>query len=141
VADKHTPKQRSYNMSRIRSVDTKPEIQIRHALHHLGYRYRKNDKRFPGKPDIYLPMYRTAIFIHGCFWHGHKGCKYFVIPKTRPEFWLNKIKKTKARDIEHHRQLELLGISVIEVWECEIRADFTSVIINIEKALTENQLK
>ncbi len=91
MADVHTKEIRSYNMSRIKGKNTKPEMLVRKFLYAHGYRYRIHDKKLPGKPDIVLPKYRTVIFVHGCFWHGHKNCKYFVVPKTRTEWWLNKI--------------------------------------------------
>jgi DNA mismatch endonuclease (patch repair protein) len=88
MPDVHTPEQRSHNMSRIRSKDTKPEMLVRKFLFSLGFRYRLHTKKLPGKPDVVLPKYKTVIFIHGCFWHGHEGCRYFVIPKTRTDWWL-----------------------------------------------------
>lgn len=91
MADVHTPEQRSYNMSRIRSKNTKPEELVRKFLFSQGFRYRKNDARLPGKPDIVLPKYKTVIFVNGCFWHGHEGCRYFVRPKNNAEFWEEKI--------------------------------------------------
>ncbi len=91
MADVHTKKQRSYNMSRIRSKNTKPELIVRSWLHKQGYRFRLHDKTLPGKPDIVLKKYKTVIFVHGCFWHGHKNCKYYVVPKTRTKWWLDKI--------------------------------------------------
>ena len=87
MADVHTPEQRSYNMSRIRSKSTKPEELVRKFLFSQGFRYRKNDARLPGKPDIVLPKYKTVIFVNGCSWHGHEGCRYFVWPKNNAEFW------------------------------------------------------
>ena len=98
--DVHTKEQRSYNMSRIKGKDTKPEMLVRRFLHANGFRYKLHDKKLPGKPDIVLPKYRTVIFVHGCFWHGHKNCKYFVVPKTRTEWWLNKINGNIANDIK-----------------------------------------
>ena len=92
MADVHTKEQRSYNMSRIKSKDTKPEMLVRRFLHANGFRYKLHEKNLPGKPDIVLPKYKTVIFVHGCFWHGHTGCKYYVVPKTRTEWWMNKIK-------------------------------------------------
>ena len=86
MADVHSPATCSYNMSRIRATDTKPEMLVRRYLHARGFRYRLHVKELPGKPDIVLPKYKTVIFIHGCFWHGHEGCKYFVVPKTRTEW-------------------------------------------------------
>ena len=91
MADVHTKEIRSYNMSRIKGKNTKPEMLVRRFLHAHGYRYRLHDKKLPGKPDTVLPKYKTAIFVHGCFWHGHEDCKYFVVPKTSAEGWLNKI--------------------------------------------------
>ena len=118
VHDKHT---RSYNMSRIKGKNTKPEMLVRKYLFAHGFRYRLNVKSLPGKPDIVLPKYKTVIFINGCFWHGHKGCKYFVIPKTRTEWWLNKIKDTQKRDREAEIELNVLGWRVITLWECELK--------------------
>ena len=100
MADVHTKPQRSYNMSRIKGKDTKPEMLVRKLLHAQGYRYKLNDKTLPGKPDIVLPKYKTVIFIHGCFWHGHKNCKYFTIPNTKREWWTEKINKNIANDIK-----------------------------------------
>ncbi len=97
MADVHDKKTRSYNMSRIRSKNTKPEIIIRKFLFSQGFRYRLHDKKLPGKPDIVLPRYETVIFVNGCFWHGHKNCKFFVLPKTRSEWWENKIKSNQLR--------------------------------------------
>lgn len=91
MTDVHDNKTRSYNMSMIKGKNTKPEIIVRKCLHQEGYRYSLNQKRLPEKPDIVLPKHMTIIFIHGCFWHGHEGCKYFVIPKTRTDWWMNKI--------------------------------------------------
>ena len=96
--DVHDKKTRSYNMSQIKSKDTKPEEIVRKYLFKQGFRYRKNDKRLPGKPDIVLPKYKTVIFVNGCFWHEHEGCRYFVWPKSNTEFWKDKISKTVERD-------------------------------------------
>ncbi len=112
--------QRHRNMAVIRSASTEPEILLRHALWRHGFRYRVNDKRLPGSPDIVLPKYRTVVFVHGCFWHGHKGCGKFVIPKTNTEFWTNKIARNQERDQEVWRKLEAKGWSVVIVWECEL---------------------
>lgn len=100
MADVHDAKTRSYNMSRIKGKDAKPEMLVRKFLHAQGFRYKLHDKKLPGKPDLVLPKYKTVIFIHGCFWHGHENCKYFVVPKTRTEWWLNKIKTYKANDVK-----------------------------------------
>ena len=119
--DVHNKETRSYNMSRIRGKDTKPEELVRKYLFSQGFRYRKNDKRYPGTPDIVLPKYKTVIFINGCFWHGHSGCKYFVIPKSNTEFWKNKIATNIARDDEKIAQLRSMNWNVITVWECTLK--------------------
>ena len=121
VPDVHTPEQRHRNMAAIHSASTKPELKLRKALWRLGFRYRTNDNNLPGKPDIVLPKYRTAIFVHGCFWHGHKECPYYVVPKTKTEFWQTKVLKNQERDQEVWRQLEAKGWSVIIVWECQLK--------------------
>src|ERR1700753_3359535 len=121
MADVHSKETRSYNMSRIRSKDTKPEMLVRQFLHKNGFRYRLHVKDLPGKPDIVFPKYKTVIFIHGCFWHGHEGCKYFVVPKTKTEWWLNKINGNKQRDIAAEKLLTSLGWKVLNIWECEIK--------------------
>lgn len=123
MADRHTPAQRSFNMSRIRSTNTKPEVLLRKKLFAEGFRYRINDKKLPGKPDIVLKKYNTVIFVNGCFWHGHTNCKYFVVPKTRTEFWMNKIGCNCERDIRNQEVLLELGWNVITVWECEVKKD------------------
>lgn len=101
MTDVHSPETRSYNMSRIRSKDTKPELIVRKFLYSKGFRYRLHDKSWPGKPDLVLRKYKTVIFIHGCFWHGHEGCKFFVVPKTRTEWWLNKINTNISNDLKN----------------------------------------
>ena len=112
---------------------------MRHELWGRGFRYRKNDKRLPGSPDIVLPKYRTVIFVHGCFWHGHKGCKKYTIPKTNTEFWVAKVAMNQERDQEVWRQLEAKGWSVIIVWECELeKKRFEETIDQVEKEIFEN---
>lgn len=108
-------------MSRIKGKDTKPEMLVRRFLHAQGFRYRLHDKKLPGKPDIVLPKYKTVIFIHGCFWHGHEGCKYYVVPKTKTDWWLAKINGNKANDVKAISALRELGWKVIEIWECELK--------------------
>ena len=110
-------------MAAIHSASTKPEVTLRRALWHLGFRYRVNDKRLPGSPDIVLPKYRTVIFVHGCFWHGHKDCKNYTVPKTNTDFWTAKIARNQQRDQDNWRQLEAKGWAVIIVWECELKKD------------------
>ena len=121
--DNHSKETRSYNMSRIRSVDSKPEVMVRKYLFSKGLRYRKNVKGLPGKPDIVLPKYKTVVFVNGCFWHGHQGCKYFVIPKTNTEYWTRKISRNINRDNEAYTSLQSLGWNVLVVWECELKKD------------------
>jgi DNA mismatch endonuclease (patch repair protein) len=118
MADVHSKETRSYNMSRIRSKDTKPELLVRKFLFSKGFRYRLHDKKLPGKPDIVLPKYKTVVFIHGCFWHGHDGCRYSVIPKTRTEWWEEKIDRNKIKDEKVKNDLLKLKWKVIHVWEC-----------------------
>ena len=118
--DKITPEQRHYTMSRIRGKDTKPEILVRKYLFSEGFRFRKNDKRYPGHPDIVLPKYRTMIFVNGCFWHGHEGCKYYTIPKTNTEFWVAKVQRNQARDKADVEKLLQMGWNVITIWECQL---------------------
>ncbi|GHT37885.1 hypothetical protein FACS189435_3880 [Bacteroidia bacterium] len=113
-------KKRSDVMSKIRSKDTNPELMLRKVLFKKGYRYRVNYKSLPGKPDIVLPKYKAAIFVHGCFWHGHEGCKMAHIPKSNVDYWEDKISKNKVRDISNKEKLLSLGWKVITVWECEI---------------------
>lgn len=122
MADVHSQQVRSYNMSRIRSTDTKPELLVRKYLHAQGYRYKLHDKTLPGKPDIVLPKYKTVIFIHGCFWHGHAHCKYYKVPQTRTEWWLHKINTNKANDAKAVKALKKDGWKVIVVWECRLKA-------------------
>lgn len=121
MADVHTPEQRSYNMSRIHGKNTKPEELVRKYLFAQGFRYRKNDVRLPGKPDIVLPKYKTVIFVNGCFWHGHEGCKYFVWPKSNEQFWRNKIEGNISRDQRNIMHLNESGWKVIVIWECELK--------------------
>lgn len=119
--DKVSTEQRSYNMSLIHGKDTKPEILVRSYLFSMGLRFRKNDKRLPGHPDIVFPKYKTVVFINGCFWHGHEGCKYFVMPKSNVEFWQDKIQTNIARDSATYSKLSEMGWTVRIVWECELR--------------------
>lgn len=119
--DVHSKKIRSYNMSKIRSKNTKPELMVRKYLFSKGFRYRIHSKNLPGNPDIVLKKYRTVIFIHGCFWHGHNGCKYYVIPKTRTDWWLNKINSNKKRDKKNSELLIKQGWQVITIFECQLK--------------------
>lgn len=122
MADRLTKEQRHKNMSAIRGKNTKPEIIVRKYLFSKGFRYRLNHARLPGHPDIVLRKYRTVIFVNGCFGHGHSGCKYFVLPKTNTEFWENKIKANKERDVKEQRELAAMGWHCITVWECQLKS-------------------
>ena len=120
MTDIYSKQKRSEIMSKISGKDTKPEILVRKFLFAQGFRYRKNDKRYPGKPDIVLPKYKTVIFIHGCFWHGH-NCPAGKLPGTRKEFWENKIKGNIERDKKNKKKLEKEGWKVITIWQCELK--------------------
>jgi len=123
-------------MSKIKGKNTKPEILVRQFLHKNGFRFRLNYSKLPGKPDIVLPKYKTVIFINGCFWHGHENCKDFVIPKTKTEWWLNKINWTKQRDLLKTKELESLGWHVKVIWECELKKNnIDKTMKNLIKAL------
>jgi len=130
-----TPEKRSWNMSRIRNRDTKPELALRSALHRLGYRYRLSDKNLPGRPDIVLPKYKAAVFVHGCFWHRHKGCKYAYNPKSKVEFWQNKFEENVARDERNISDIRSNGWIPVVVWECQIKHDLNSCIDLLTKQL------
>ena len=130
MTDVHSPEIRSYNMSRIRSKNTKPELLVRHFLYYSGLRYRVHHKGLPGKPDIVLPKYKTVVFINGCFWHGHEECKYFTMPKTRSEYWLNKIYNNINKDRKHVLTLEQIGWKVIVVWECDLKPNKAQITLS-----------
>jgi len=119
--DKLTKEKRSWNMSRIKGKNTKPELSVRSFLHKHGFRFRLHRKDLPGCPDIVLPKYRTAIFVHGCFWHHHLGCKYAYLPKSNREFWNSKFKKTVERDSSTVERLKHTGWNVLIVWECQCK--------------------
>ena len=124
MSDSLTPEHRSWNMGRIRSKDTKIEVMVRKYLFSKGYRFRKNDIRLPGKPDVVLPKYKTAIFVNGCFWHQHENCKNATIPKTRTEFWLKKLEKNVENDKKNYALLNQLGWNVVVLWECDLEKNF-----------------
>lgn len=130
MADNRSPEVRSWNMSQVKSQDTSIEIKVRSYLFRNGFRFRKNVKKLPGKPDIVLPKYRTIIFIHGCFWHRHAGCKDATTPKTRTEFWQQKFDRNVANDRLHIKQLEEMGWHVIVLWECQINKDIETTMEN-----------
>lgn len=119
--DIFTQAKRSEIMGRIRGKDTKPEMLVRKKLHAAGFRFRLHRKDLPGRPDITLPRHKTVIFVHGCFWHGHEGCKANRIPKTNEAFWREKIDRNRQRDARNKADLIALGWTVVEVWECEVR--------------------
>ncbi|WP_238123368.1 MULTISPECIES: very short patch repair endonuclease [unclassified Xanthobacter] len=120
MVDKLTPDQRRLNMSRVRAKDTWPEMTVRRLLHHAGFRFRLHRRDLPGRPDIILPRYRTAIFVHGCFWHGH-GCSLFRMPATRTDFWSSKIAGNRYRDEAAVTGLRAAGWRSLWVWECALR--------------------
>ena len=134
MPDKMTPQQRHNCMSLIRAKNTRPEVLVRQYLHAAGFRFRIHVKKLPGCPDVVLPKYRTCIFVNGCFWHGHEGCKWFVPPKTNTEFWNAKFKYNIERDKRNYSLLSEMGWKVLIVWECEIR--HSDSIVTLEK-LTE----
>ena len=119
MTDVHPSHIRSYNMSRIKSKDTKPELLIRSYLHSKGLRYKLHDKKLPGKPDLVFPRYRTVLFVHGCFWHMHENCKFASIPKTKTEWWIAKLSKNVERDEKNVKELTERGWNVLIHWECE----------------------
>jgi DNA mismatch endonuclease, patch repair protein len=131
MTDVHDKVTRSYNMSQIKGKNTKPEMLVRKFLFSKGFRYRIHDKKLPGKPDIVLPKYKTVIFVNGCFWHGHYKCKYFTLPKTRAEWWKEKIEKNIENDFFKQTQLKSIGYNVLIVWECKIKnKEFYNTIID-----------
>ena len=135
MTDHLTPAQRHLVMSHIRSRNTKPELKVRQWLWRHGYRYRLNVQSVPGKPDIVMRKYRTAIFVNGCFWHGHKGCDKYRLPKTNVDFWKNKIYRNRKRDQENYRVLQENGWQVIVVWECQLAPK------RIEETMNEVELQ
>jgi DNA mismatch endonuclease (patch repair protein) len=129
MPDVHDTATRSYNMSRVKSKNTKPELLVRSFLHARGFRFKLHDKALPGSPDLVLPRYKTVIFIHGCFWHGHKGCKYFSVPQTRTEWWLNKIHTNVNNDTKAVKSLKKAGWRIITIWGCQLKP------VKVEKTL------
>lgn len=128
MADTITSERRSWNMSRIRGRNTGPELRLRSLLHRAGFRFRLHAKTLPGRPDIVLPKYRTAIFVHGCFWHRHSGCRNATTPSTRAEFWQEKFDGNVRRDARNRADLEAAGWTVMTVWECELKTDAEEVV-------------
>ena len=138
--DTLTSEKRSWNMSRIRGENTKPELAVRSILHRMGYRFRISDKALPGKPDIVLPKYRAVIFVHGCFWHRHPGCKYTYTPKSRLDFWSQKFEENVTRDKNTISLLKNAGWLPIIVWECEIKRN-ADVLLGRVSEILQQRLK
>ncbi len=138
MADTLTREQRSWNMSRIRGRNTGPELRLRSLLHRSGFRFRLHAKQLPGCPDVVLPKYRIAIFVHGCFWHRHPGCRNATTPSTRREFWQEKLDGNVIRDARNRAALEAAGWAVMTVWECELKADAEAVVRHIADKLRDD---
>jgi DNA mismatch endonuclease (patch repair protein) len=138
MTDRISKEKRSWNMSRIQGKNTKPEVKVRSWIFRRGFRFRKNDARYPGKPDVVLPKYHTVIFVNGCFWHHHEGCPYAYIPKSRTDFWMKKFKTNQINDKLQRDQLESMGWKVITIWECELKKDFEGVMNRVVKAMRKN---
>ena len=130
MADTHTKEIRSYNMSRIKGKDTKPEVLVRQFLFSKGLRFRKNDNRYPGHPDIVLPKYNTIIFVHGCFWHLHENCRYAILPSSNTDYWEKKLYGNRDRDKRNQEKLISMGWKVIIVWECDLKKDKLECTLN-----------
>ena len=139
MSDSISPEHRSWNMSRIRNKDTKIEVWVRRYLFSKGYRFRKNDKRYPGKPDVVLPKYKTVIFVNGCFWHQHSGCKNATMPKSNTDFWKEKLGKNVDNDHKHQEQLREMGWNVVVLWECELEKEFEATMDRVVALLSEEK--
>ena len=138
--DRLSPHRRSWNMSRIRGRDTRPERTVRSVLHRLGFRFRLHRRDLPGVPDIVLTRHRTVIFVHGCFWHRHTGCRLAYTPKSNAEFWLNKLTSNVKRDAVNVRKLRTLGWTVMTIWECQV-ANEQSLEARLNKALPKESTR
>lgn len=138
MIDKHSKEIRSFNMSQIRSKDTKPEILVRKYLFSKGFRYRKNVKYLPGTPDIVLPKYKTVIFVNGCFWHMH-NCENFVMPKSNIDYWKRKLENNVLSDKKNYQKLKILGWSILTIWECELKKNkVNKTLISLENKIRSN---
>lgn len=137
MADTITRERRSWNMSRIKGRNTGPEIRLRSLLHGSGFRFRLHAKELPGRPDIILPKYRAAIFVHGCFWHRHAGCRNATMPSTRTEFWQAKFDSNVSRDERNRAALQVAGWTVFTVWECELKSDAPGVVERLSRNIRE----
>jgi len=133
MADTITRERRSWNMSRIKGRNTGPELRLRSLLHRAGFRFRLHAKELPGRPDIILPKYRVAIFVHGCFWHRHQGCRNATTPSTRTEFWQSKFDSNVSRDERNRTDLRAAGWTVFTVWECELKSDASGVVERLSR--------
>lgn len=138
MSDSLTPEKRSWNMSQIRAQDTSIEVKVRKYLFSQGFRYRKNVKGLPGKPDIVLPKYRTVVFIHGCFWHRHENCKRATTPKSRLDYWLPKFDRNVQNDRKHREELEKAGWNVVTIWECEVNKSFDETMEKLTSSIRNN---
>ena len=136
--DRLTPEQRRKTMQAVKGKNTSLEVLVRRYLHRQGYRFRLHRKDLPGKPDIVLPKYKTVIFINGCFWHRHQGCKHATMPASNIDYWEKKFKRTQERDKSQYRQLEKLGWKVVIVWECEVKNIMTPLNISMANNITLN---
>lgn len=136
MADTISPERRSWNMSRIHGKDTAEEIKVRKYLFSQGFRYRKNVTKLPGKPDIVMLKHHTVVFVHGCFWHRHEGCKDATTPKTRQDYWIPKFERNVKNDKRHIEDLEAAGWKVIVVWECELKKDFQGTMGRVIEQIT-----
>ena len=144
MTDVHNKATRRYNMSQIKGKNTKPEMLVRKYIFSNGFRYKLHDKKLPGKPDIVFPKIRTVIFVHGCFWHGHENCKYFVVPKTNTEWWLSKINRNKQNDVENISKLKNEGWDIFTIFECELKNEklnktLNNILVQLNNKLSENK--
>ena len=138
MTDTFTPEQRSHMMSKIRARNTNPELIVRKYLHSHGFRYRLYKRDLPGHPDIVLSKFKTVIFVHGCFWHAHNNCKYFRMPKSNSEYWVDKINKNVSRDLKNQALLREMGWKVIVIWECELKRDSETRCSNLIDEIVDN---
>lgn len=137
--DRLTPEQRKWTMSRVKGKDTKIEVKVRQYLFAKGLRFRKNDNRYPGKPDVVLPKYRTVIFVNGCFWHQHEGCKRSKLPATNTDYWKKKLSRNVINDKMNCEKLRQMGWSVITLWECELNKCFDETMGGVVSRLMKPQ--